>query len=225
MTDNQQAKLEDELRRLTTPINGQYPRPWMTTSKTPWSADVFIVGRNQKNGFPVDVVGSHESYLDTLFNRNGRSCRGLYDEIVAKTSPTRSNTDRLTAKLRAGGVTNVIETNVICYSTPMSSDLRSVENKGGTERGTEIFRTIFDFIKPRVLVVHGAGSAKDLGRLLGTVLPAEPTLPEVTARATVNGTAIWVIPSLAPPRWNSWIRWADQHLDLVCRQVTRHLGR
>lgn len=224
MTDNQQTQLEDALRRLTQPINGQYPRPWMTSSTEPWTASVFTIGRNQRNGFQVELVGNHDSYLDALFNRNGRSCRGLYDQIVGKASPTRTNTDRLVGKLRARGIADVLETNVICYSTPMSTDLRAEEHYGGAERGTEIFRTIFSIIKPHALVVHGTGTAKDLGRLLGANLPTVPIAPEATARASVGEMEIWVIPSLAPPKWNSWMRWADQHIDLVCREVADYVS-
>jgi len=184
---------------------------------------VFTVGRNQRNGFGVEAVGSHEDYLDALFNRNGSSCRGLYDRLTAKPSPTRLNTDRLVSKLDQVGITEVLETNVICYSTPMSSDLRSREHLGGKERGTELFRTLLEIIKPKVLIAHGAGTAKDLGRLLVASLPSVPSVPDKTARATVGDMAIWVIPSLAPPKWNSWMRWADEHLDLVCREVAEHL--
>ena len=41
-------QFEEAIRRLTEPINGQYPRPWMTEMKRPWEADVFIVGKNQR---------------------------------------------------------------------------------------------------------------------------------------------------------------------------------
>lgn len=219
MNDKLQTQLEDVLRRLTQPINAQYPRPWMTNSTHPWTASVFTVGRNQRNGFPVEHVGNQESYLDALFNRNGRTCRGLYNQLVGKPSPTRTNTDRLVAKLRGLGIADVLETNVICYSTPMSTDLRADLHEGGVERGAEIFQTIFRIIKPRALVVHGSGTARDLSRLLHATLPTVPTAPEATARASIGGTEIWVIPSLAPPKWNSWMKWADQHLDLVCREV------
>ena len=67
---------EDNIRQLTQPINNQYPRPWMTDLKNPKQAKVFIVGKNQAKTFQVDQVGSHQKYLDYLFNRNGLSCRG-----------------------------------------------------------------------------------------------------------------------------------------------------
>lgn len=216
---DQQAKLEAAVRRATSPINGQYPRPWMTKSTTPWTSRVFTVGRNQKNGFPVERVGDHDRYIDALFNRNGRSCRALYDEIVDRPSPTRLNTDRFVGKLASNGVSDVIETNVICYSTPMSADLRLKAHSEGKERGTELFRAILDIIRPRALVVHGAGASKDLGRLLQVELPAVPGAPDQAARTSIGGVTIWIIPSLAPPGWNKWSRWADAHLDLVGREV------
>ena len=42
-------KFEEQIRRLTEPINGQLPRPWMTEMRNPLEADVFIVGMNQRN--------------------------------------------------------------------------------------------------------------------------------------------------------------------------------
>lgn len=223
MDDQRGGLLGARIAKLTKPLNGQYPRPWMTNSRSPWCVPVFTVGRNQRNGFSVEAVGSHENYLNALFNRNGSSCRSLYDRLTEKPSPTRINTDRLVAKLARVGITEVLETNVVCYSTSMSSDLRNREHLGGKERGTELFRTLLETIKPSVIIAHGAGTAKDLGRLLETSLPAVPSTPEMTARATVADMAIWVIPSLAPPKWNSWMRWADAHLDLVCREVAEHL--
>lgn len=217
-------QLEAALRKLTAPINGQYPRPWMTGSAMPWASSVFTVGRNQRNGFAADLVGDHDTYLDALFNRNGQSCRGLYDRIIGKPSPTRVNTDRLVAGLRDEGISDVIETNVVCYSTPMSADLSLAEHEGGAQRGSEIFRAIFEIIRPRALVAHGAGTSKELSHLLGVELPAVPTAPDRTARARAGTTEVWIIPSLAPPKWTSWSRWASRHMDLVCTEVGEHLS-
>jgi len=106
----------------------------------------------------------------------------------------------------------------------MSDDLRSHEHLGGKERGTELFQTLLEIIDPRVLIAHGSGTVKDLGRLLATPLPSVPAAASVTARATVGSMSIWVVPCLAPPKWSSWMRCADEHLDLVCREVAEHIG-
>src|SRR5687768_15226511 len=108
----------------------------MTDLPDPRQAVVFIVGKNQRNGYPVEQVGSHERLIDALFNRNGESCRGLYNEMTAgRPSPTRVNIDRLAAQLRRRGVQGVLETNVVCYSTPMSADLAEARHAGGRHRG------------------------------------------------------------------------------------------
>jgi hypothetical protein len=134
-------KFEATIRDLTRPVNGQYPRPWMTKLTDPTSARVFIVGKNQAKGYPVERVGSHHRYLDTLFNRNGQSNRALYDLITGgQPSPTRENIDSLTTRLERLGVREVVETNVICYSTPLSTDLTLSEHRGGRERGGKSFR-------------------------------------------------------------------------------------
>ena len=120
-----QESFEETIRELTQPINGQLPRPWMTKMANPLEADVFIVGMNQRNGYPADQI-AHEKHLDALFNRNGESCRGLYDEVTnGKASRTRLNTDSLTARLNQRDVHNIIETNVVCFSTPLGKDLLS----------------------------------------------------------------------------------------------------
>ena len=64
------AKLEAAIRELTRPINGQYPRPWITSSKDPASSDVLVVGMNDAKTFPANKVGSQDRFLDALFNRN-----------------------------------------------------------------------------------------------------------------------------------------------------------
>ncbi len=112
----------------------------MTDLRDPTTATVFIVGRNQRNGYDAEMVG-YQEHVDALFNRNGQSCRQLYDRVTAgKPSRTRANTDRLRNLLFQKGIDRVLETNVICYSSPMSSDLANEEHKDGKARGTDIFR-------------------------------------------------------------------------------------
>ena len=127
-------RFEEKIRELTMPINGQLPRPWMTTMTNPREAGVFIVGRNQRKGYPSRDI-SHQRHLDALFNRKGESCRGLYDSVTNdRPSPTRKNTDRLVCRLNRRNIHDILETNVICYSTPMSADLRKSAHDGGAGR-------------------------------------------------------------------------------------------
>jgi hypothetical protein len=96
---------EQRIRELTQAVNGQYPRPWISSLRDPLQARVFIVGMNQRNGYDVEQVGSHARHLDALFNRNGLTCRGIYDEMTrGRPSPTRANIDRLTSLLKDVGV-------------------------------------------------------------------------------------------------------------------------
>lgn len=216
------VSIERAIRELTQPIDGQYPRPWMTKLAAPESAKVFIVGKNQAKEYPVEEVGSHSRYLDALFNRNGQTCRGLYDRISGgQPSPTRKNTDSLTTRLERAGVSEVLETNVICYSTPMSSHLSLPVHRGGRDRGREVFRTLLYLVRPSVLVVHGAGAARELGKVIEVELPEAadadgPPVMKQTAERTV-----FVLPSLAPPAYNLWSRWAPNHLDQVARAAAQ----
>ena len=70
------SQFEVRIWELTKPINGQLPRPWMTRMKDPFRARVFVIGMNQSREYPTGQI-SHERHLDTLFNRNGETCRGL----------------------------------------------------------------------------------------------------------------------------------------------------
>lgn len=189
----------------------------MTELAEPISANVFVVGKNQAKGNESERL-SHQRHVDALFNRNGESCRRVYDEMTGhRPFPARLNTDRFRKILASEGITRVLETNVVCYSTPMSSDLRLSEHRGGTVRGTEIFRTLLHFVKPKVLVAHGAGTRETLGTLLGTLLPAPPVGDGDPQPAMVQGMKIFIIPSLAPPQWSQWHRWAESFLAKVAK--------
>lgn len=218
-----QEQFEVAITRLTEPLNGQYPRPWMTELADPSSATVFIVGKNQAKGYESGRL-SHKRHVDALFNRSGESCRRVYDEMTGHSpSPTRQNTDRFRKILATEGITRVLETNVVCYSTPMSSELRLPEHRGGTVRGTEIFRALLHFVKPKVLVAHGAGTRDTLSTLLGALLPAPPVGNGDPQPTIVRGMKIFIIPSLAPPQWNQWHSWAEPYLAKVAKAAASAL--
>lgn len=196
----------------------------MTDLTDPTKAEVFIVGRNQATAISAEHAGDHDEYMEALFNRNGQSCRTLYDRARAAAAPSRSriNIDKLTAKLKAAGITGIIETNVCCYSTPMSADLARAEHADGRQRGHEIFVAVLECVRPRVLVAHGDGTVRELAHVLGTSFSAPPSGPTPPAITKVHGRfdmGVITIPSLAPPAWNKWSAWADAHLDAVAKAV------
>lgn len=220
---------EDIIRELTQPINDQYPRPWMTKLQNPLQAKVFIVGKNQAKTFSVQQVGSHNRFIDALFNRNGESCRDLYNRVANTPSPTRLNIDSLTSHLEQRGICEILETNVICYSTPMSSNLTQIPHREGKQRGTEIFRTLLSYIRPLILIAHGAGTRKELGRVLGTSFISEPKQADqvIYQRVTYENyePICFIIPSLALPAYNGWRKWASEHLNNVADEVARQLDK
>jgi hypothetical protein len=180
------------------------------------------------------LIGSHDDYIDALFNRNDRSCRKLYEQLRGDDgpSPTRKNLDKLRKYLAREGLTDVVETNVICYSTPMSSDLTEMKNKGGKVVGRQIFEEILAIIRPKILIAHGAGTAKELGRVLSARLPAAASnqADDVSCarvhthlRGESYAPIVFVISSLAPPAWNAWQKWAEPHLAETCAQVRKFL--
>lgn len=209
--------------RLTEPLNDQFPRPWMTDLTDPLSASLFIVGKNQAKSYQADRV-THQRHIDALFNRRGETCRRLYDEMTGfSPSPTRKNTDRFREYLLLNGVTRVLETNVVCYSTPMSSDLRISQHKDGALRGTEIFQALLYLVKPKVLVAHGSGTRESLGKLLDTSLPEPPGSLAEPQPIVVDGITVFVIPSLSPPKWTQWSGWAEPYLRRVARAAASAL--
>jgi hypothetical protein len=217
------TELERAIRELTRPINGQYPRPWMTDIGDPEAAEVFIVGKNQAKAYDAARLGSHDRHLNALFNRNGESCKAMYLEMADKLSKTRPNIESLTRRLQQHGVSKVLETNVICYSSPMSADLRLPAHAGGMKQGEEIFRTLLAHIKPRVLIAHGAGTLSKLETVLGQPVGRPPESPGEVRKVRVQGMTIFPIPSLAPPGYNKWARWAPAYLENVASAVAQEL--
>lgn len=222
MPNIDQVSFETAVSALTKALNGQYPRPWMTDLADPLTAKVFIVGRNQAKSYDATCL-THQRHMDALFNRNGESCRRLYTDLVGSSSQTRQNTDRLRGLLLQAGVNSVLETNVICYSTPMSADLAMPGHSGGRGRGTEIFRTLIEAVEPPVLIVHGARAAKELSRVLSHDLPLPCAVPGKPVSARVGGTTIFVVRSLAPTEWWQWHGWAWPHLQCVAEEIAELL--
>jgi hypothetical protein len=226
VVDNQ---FEAKIRKLTKPINGQYPRPWMTKMKRPDQASLFIVGYNQAKIFEKRNVGSHKRFVDAMFNRNGQDCRNLYDQVTEKSSNTRPHIDALTTLLERKGVADILETNVICYSTPMGNDIGNSIHEGGFEHGTVIFETLLDSIRPKSLIVFGSNTREKIERLFDGKLPDLPTGPDdlVIANPKRGGYSptLYLIRSLAPPGYNKWHTWAEAHLELVTDAVAMQLKK
>jgi hypothetical protein len=221
-------------RRLEQPVNGQYLRPWMTDMERPEEALVFIVGRNPATAFPVDKFRDLDMYIDALYNRNGELCRELYKRIRGPkdSSDTRENISYLCDRLAKRDINDIIETNVICYATPKSKDLKQPEHQGGKEAGIAMFLEILGIIRPIVLIVHGVGTKKELEQLLWMELPtaASKQADRVSRKRVCMRVwgeryepMVFVIPSLAKPRWSHWQEWAPRHLDELCSEVRKFL--
>jgi len=227
-------ELEAGIWKLTQPLNGQYPRPWMTKLRDPANADVFVVGKNPSRNYPTDRIGAQSRHVDALFNRNRLTCRGLYDEIagVKGPSPTRKNIDRLVEQLNAAGVEGIVETNAICYSTPTSTDLFEPIHRGGSQRGGEIFDFLLAMIRPRVLIVHGKSTFDRFKLVLpGKHWPAAPTRPDDKVAKGRPGRSdynplVYPIPSLAPPGFyqNKWNTWCDEYFQRLAADVAAELS-
>lgn len=226
------GSLEILVRRLTTAINGQYPRPWMTDLACPSEANVFVVGYNPATAYEMETV-EYERHVDALFNRNDENCRQFYARVTSGT-PSRDNIAMFTQKLAEAGVASVIETNVVCYATKSKSDLSKPEHSGGKERGMEIFRALVEEIRPKAIVVHGTGVSKEFRKTLKlpSSFPCPPDRPDrIVTYEVPHGACVFVIPSLALPGYQNWPKaplrsfcnWADGYLTLVAAEVAHTL--
>ena len=220
-----QDTFERAIRELTKPINGQLPRPWMTSMTNPLEADVFIVGVNQATEYPSESI-PHQRHMDALFNRNGESCHALYDEARRDRPPsrTRQNIDGLSARLHLRNIQNILETDVVCYSTRVSSELRKEAHAGGIQRGRHIFRYLLSEIAPAVIIVHGSRASKDLSRVLDIPRLQVPGHADEICDVQTERHLIIPIPTLAPPAFNMWSSWSDGYLNKVADLVRDNLG-
>lgn len=223
MTQDKAQSLEDAIRTLTRPVLGQFPRPWMTDIAEPSEAEVFVVGANQPTAYPPDKVGSHQRFLNALFNRDGETCRTLYREIRGGSSGTRSHSDDFVKMLQAAGVKKIVETNAVCFSTPKADDLKRFENREGLEKGIRIFSEIFRIIKPRVMVVHGAGTVEFLRRHHQIRLPKPPKEGDQFPHSIIAATQVFVVRSLALPEVNKWDSWRTEYLHEIAKRVSSQL--
>ena len=216
-------RFEERIRELTQPINGQLPRPWMTAMTDPLEANVFIVGMNQSREYPAWDI-PHQRHLDALFNRNGESCRGLYDETTGgRPSRSRRNIDELVARLNRWGIHDILETSVVCYSTGMSRYLSAQAHAGGARHGEEIFRYLLAEIAPAVLIVHGGGVASRMSAILGISRLQVPRSADEVCDVQAGQHLVIPIPSLAPPAFHMWSSWRDEYLDRVSSRVREKL--
>ena len=222
-------ELEKLIRPLTLPINGQFPRPWSTDLNDPSSAKVFLIGRNWGVPFLMQDVGSHNRFIDAMFNRNGESCKRLYDKITNHV-PTRTKRvySRLQEVFAAREIDKIIETNVICYGTRGNAKvLNQQEHRGGRERGISIFRAVLEAIRPPVLICHGTAAASDFAKILGCNVsgPQREFHEPVPFRLPVAGyrPAVFIIPALAAPEYNKWCRWSERYFQSLANAVRAEL--
>lgn len=191
------TNFEDHIRAMTVPRNDVYPRPW-TTDMDPDYADVLIVGASSAKMFHVSDVGNHDQFLDALWNRNGQTCRAMYDAVTKKPSRTRSNLDRLSEMLTARGLTS-LQTNVTCASAPYDAQVR----KEARLHGTELFKVVVAQVPWRAMIVYGVGASERFGRAFGMAMPPVPSPNSTPIWTTVQGRAVFVSPTLAFPSYRS----------------------
>lgn len=117
-------------------------------------------------------------------------------------SATRRNIDLLNALLKQVSDNRVRETNVICYSSPMSADLSESKHAEGSAAGKAVFRLLLDAIRPHVLIAHGAARIGDLVNIADFPRPPSANKLGITASVKAGDMNIILLLSLTPPAWN-----------------------
>lgn len=189
------TELEDRIRAMTIPRDDVYPRPWMTDAD-PDHADVLIVGASSAKTFYVSDIGNHDQFLDALWNRNGQTCRAMYDAATTKPSRTRPNLDRLSEMLAAQGLAS-LQTNVTCASAPYDAQVR----KEDRIHGTELFKAVVAQVPWRAMIIYGIGASEQFGRAFGVAMPPVPPPDSEPVWTTIQGRAVFVSPTLAFPHY------------------------
>jgi hypothetical protein len=189
------TEFENRIRAMTVPGEGIYPRPWMTDTD-PDHADVLIVGASSAKAFHVSDIGSHDQFLDSLWNRNGQTCRAMYDAATTKPSRTRPNLDRLSGMLATQGLTS-LQTNVTCASAPYDAQVR----REARVHGTELFKVVVAHVPWKAMIVYGIGASERFGLAFRMTMPPVPSPDSEPVWTTMNGRAIFVSPTLAFPQY------------------------
>ena len=191
------TKFEDLIRVMTNRRSGDYPRPWMT-DMDPGQADVLIVGASSAKTFRVADVGNHDQFIDALWNRNGRTCRAMYDAATTKRSRTRPNLDRLSTMLDECGLT-WLQTNVSCASARYDNEV----SKEDRAHGTKLFKVVVEHVPWRAMIVYGVGASKRFGLAFDVEMPPVPSPDSAPTQVTVRGRTVFVSPTLAPPSYRT----------------------
>jgi len=194
---NSMIGFEDLIRALTVPRDGSYPRPW-TTETDPTQADVLIVGASSAKTFHVADVGSHDQFLDALWNRNGLTCRAMYDAATAKPSPTRTNLDRLSQMLAANGLTS-LQTNVTCASARYDAEV----SKTDRAHGTLLFKAVVTHLPWSAMIIYGVGATDRFGKALGLAMPKVPSPDTAPVSRMIYDRPVFVSPTLASPSYRT----------------------
>lgn len=193
------SEFEDRIRAMTVPRNSAYPRPW-TTDTDPSQADVLIVGASSAKTFRVVDVGSHDQFLDALWNRNGQTCRAMYASATTKRSRTRPNLERLSRMLSAHGLTS-LQTNVACASGRYDAEV-SDEDRA---HGSELFKAVVAHVPWKAMIVYGVGASEDFGHAFDVAMPPVPSPDSGPVWTTIQGRAVFVSPTIAFPRYRKTV--------------------
>lgn len=191
------SSFENSIRAMTSPRNGVYPRPW-TTDTNPEQAAVLIVGASSAKTFRVTHVGSHDQFLDALWNRNGQTCRAMYDAATTKPSPTRRNLDRLSEMLAAHGLTS-LQTNVACASARYDAEL----SKEDRTHGTELFKAVVANVSWKAMIVYGVNASERFSHAFGIETPAVPFPGSAPVSMIFHKRPVFISPTLAHPAYRA----------------------
>jgi hypothetical protein len=161
------ATFEKKLAEWCEPVKGSdiYFRPFLTKD-VPSENGIFIVGINPATAILRSKKLPTEEYAASLHD-NYDKFKNIYNK---KESPTRNMIDNLVVflKIKLNETGNprasIFETDMNAYPAEGEDELKKLEKEEPEtfKRGQEIFGEVFEFFKPKMLILHGNSARESM---------------------------------------------------------------
>lgn len=220
MTDD----FSEFVRRWIQPCGGQWLRMFTTDWPQPSTARLFLVGLNPHSVF-AEAGYTESQIFDMHMNPK------VFEELYEQLTPTRRRMQWFLKMLKDEGINDIVMTNSNFYSTADADRLKRLmrQRHEGALRGAEGFPALVKWVRPRVVISHGADARTNIEEGLNIKLPGLPTKPGTHLATTVQrpfgqSTDFSVLRSFSDRGWAQWSSWASIHLPLVVAHVKDSLA-
>lgn len=189
---NKKSLEELTLDWVGNPKNGEpYYRPYLSQGNTN-KASIFILGIN-----PATTIYKSEKYTKNEFARSLSHPEEFYEKFYSYSGSqkTRMGINSLVKKIYAETCCSVIETNINAYPTPEAKDLKNPELREQVSRGYEISKEVFEFFKPKLVIVHGKTTLEYIKNFVTSVnIDVDKIEHEMYPNAIIKGHTVCLAP-------------------------------